>query len=760
MKSFLKHTHLQSHPDNVFWVGALNGIVVLILFIAFLAGYFFDTAINSYLMGAAFALASFLLFIFFRFLFTGLRLGLNKIPVSLFAILLAAFASFHLIRLGGFLFPEGGFFFPESVYYPVIGLGVIAQVFIFGSLNYFINNRPLKKPFRLAWPYAMMFVVGMGINIFGIHWMTSTGNNQSDTDFQQINVSQLTNIENPSLAGDSSVKNFTYGSGTDKQRFEFRGNVQYRTEPVDASSILYAWHGSKAKWREKFWGFGLDEFPINGSVWMPEGDGPFPLILIVHGNSSMEKFSDQGYAYLGELLASRGFIVVSVDQNFVNATWSGDFKGQEMPVRGWLLLKHLEQWRSWNQDKFHDLFGKIKIDEIILIGHSRGGEAVAIAASFNTLSFFPDNANLEFDFNFNIIGIVEIAPTDTRYFRRMALKNINYLSLHGSHDSDQASFFGFRQYQRIEFTDNNYWFNAGLYIHRANHSQFNTVWGDKDLKLPFSWLLDVNSVIAAEEQRQIAKVYISAFAETIFNRKKEYLPIFKNASVIRDWVPPTIYLNNFKDSKNLIIADFEEDIDLTTAKLGIIKALNLEIWREEPLQFRDMNTQENNALILGWDSRADTNKHDKSYEIILDNPMDLQKVESLLLSMAAGNPGELGVNNKGNYTGENDLNDDSKGELNFTIQLTDARNNRLSISSDAVKKIAPRLKINFMKLKSLNKYWGDSWEPSLESFEYPLTDFDGDIEKFGKLHSIKFIFNKTDHGVLIMDNLGFSLTQS
>ncbi|MCP5275128.1 MAG: hypothetical protein H6936_09815 [Burkholderiales bacterium] len=751
---------MQSHPDNVFWAGALNGIVVLILFIAFLGGYFFDTAINSYLMGAAFALASFLLFIFFRFLFTGLQLGLNKIPVSLFAILLAAFASLYLIRLGGFFFPEGGFFFPESVYYSVISLGVIAQVFIFGSLNYFINNKPLKKPFRLVWPYVMLFTVGLGIDIYGIHWMTSKGDNQSGTAFQQINVSQLTDIENPSLTGYFSVRHFTYGSGTDKQRLEFRNHAQYRTEPVDASSILYAWVGSKAKWREKFWGFGLDEFPINGRVWMPEGEGPFPLILIVHGNSSMEKFSDQGYAYLGELLASRGFIAVSVDQNFVNATWSGDFRGQEMPVRGWLLLKHLEQWRTWNQDKLHDLFGKIKIDEIILIGHSRGGEAVAIAASFNALSFFPDNANLEFDFNFNIMGIVEIAPTDERYFRRMTLENINYLSLHGSYDSDQASFFGLRQYQRIEFTDNNYWFNAGLYIHRANHSQFNTVWGEKDLKLPFSWLLDVNSVIAAEEQRQVAKVYISAFAETVLNLRKEYLPIFKNASIIRDWMPSTIYLNNFKDSNKLVIADFEEDIDLTTAKLGSIEALNLKIWREEPLQFRDMNTQENNALILGWDSRADAERHNKSYEIILDNPIDLQKIESLLLSMAAGNPGELGVNNKGNYTGENDLNDDGKAELNFTIQLTDAQNNRLSISSDAIKKIAPRLKINFMKLKSLNKYWGDSWEPSLESFEYPLTDFDGDMEKFGKLHSIKFIFNKTDHGVLIMDNLGFSLTQS
>ena len=62
----------------------------------------------------------------------------------------------------------------------------------------------------------------------------------------------------------------------------------------------------------------------------------------------------------------------------------------------------------------------------------------------------------------------------------------------------------------------------------------------------------------------------------------------------------------------------------------------------------------------------------------------------------------------------------------------------------------------YMKLKSLNKSLGDSRELSLESFEYPLTDFEGDIGRFGLLHSIKFDFSKADQGVVIIDNLGFS----
>ena len=39
-------------------------------------------------------------------------------------------------------------------------------------------------------------------------------------------------------------------------------------------------------------------------------------------------------------------------------------------------------------NRFH---GKVDLDRIALIGHSRGGEAVAIAALFNRLPFYPDD---------------------------------------------------------------------------------------------------------------------------------------------------------------------------------------------------------------------------------------------------------------------------------------------------------------------------------------------------------------------------------
>jgi hypothetical protein len=51
----------------------------------------------------------------------------------------------------------------------------------------------------------------------------------------------------------------------------------------------------------------------------------------------MKDFSDPGYAYLGELFASRGFIAVSVDENFLN----GDIRS-ENDARAYVLLEHLK----------------------------------------------------------------------------------------------------------------------------------------------------------------------------------------------------------------------------------------------------------------------------------------------------------------------------------------------------------------------------------------------------------------------------------
>ena len=199
------------------------------------------------------------------------------------------------------------------------------------------------------------------------------------SDHATVLAEQSLDADHPALPGPYRVSRLYYGSGTDRRRPEYRDSVSIVTETVDASKLVAL--GGSASERNSYWGFTPKEFPINGRAWYPEGAGPFPLVLIVHGNHDMRDFSDPGYGYLGELLASRGYVFASVDMNFINGGIRNENDG-----RGWFLLKHIDAFKEFAADESTPFHGKIDFDRIALIGHSRGGEAVGHAAAFNRLS--------------------------------------------------------------------------------------------------------------------------------------------------------------------------------------------------------------------------------------------------------------------------------------------------------------------------------------------------------------------------------------
>ena len=414
---------------------------------------------------------------------------------------------------------------------------------------------------------------------------------------------QLISAPNPGERGTFAVKAMYYGSGTDKRRAEFRDSVTLRTTPVDASPFV-TMEPNAASARKKDWGFGVDKSPLNGRVWYPDGEGPFPLVLIVHGNHDPLDYSDPGYGYLGDLLASRGFILVSVDENFIN----GDLRG-ESGGRAWLLLKHIEEWKRWNGSAGSPFHHKVDMNNIALIGHSRGGEAVGIAAAFNRLSHFPDDANVKFEFNYAIKSVFAIAPVDGQYKPAgvpTPIENVNYMVIHGSHDGDVSSFNGLRAFQRIKFTDGKPWFKAAWYVYRANHGQWNSVWGSGDNGPRSGRYLDLRGLISADEQRQFSKVVISAFLEATLHGRQEYLPMFADHRTAGAWLPKTMYITRFQENGFKPLATFDEDVDVTTGSVpGVsIGGDSLATWKENSLNLRSgpndpINT---NVVTLGWNN--------------------------------------------------------------------------------------------------------------------------------------------------------------
>jgi len=580
-------------------------------------------------------------------------------------------------------------------------------------------------------------------------------------------------LADPAKPGPYLVRTFTYGSGTDRRRPEYAGGVLFRSAPVDGSKLDVKWTGPGGWVRTQYWGFGPKNFPVQGRVWMPDTrrvgapQGPFPLVLIVHGNHGMESFSDPGYAYLGVLLASQGFIVVSVDENFLNSSVA-DFVnpfairgGEENSVRGWLLLEHLAQWRAWSQDPRHPMFGKADMNRIALIGHSRGGEAVATANAFNDLSHDPDDATLAFNYHFKLGAVAAIAPVDGQHKLRdwpTPMKDTNYFVIQGSMDGDMTSFMGASQYSRASFSGAARAFKASVYVTGANHGQFNTTWGRYDSGLPFRLFLDPRPIMQPAAQRQIAAVYLSAFLQATLLGKDGYRPLFEDARNGAAWLPDDFLINNYADSDTQWLANYQEDLDPGTGSApGVtLNGQNLSIWRETyiRLKFAPLGVP---VAVLGWDDRVSPRK--ASYEIDL-GASGLKVTQNTDLVFSAANAGVSSLPDRFDLKGKaSDEPADARRPLDWSIVLTDAKGAeaRLPLSHDQL--LYPQIKGETRRFGAIDG--AATSEVVLRRYRFPLKDFVAANPQLDphSLRSIRFDFDRSPRGAIALNDVGLATAQ-
>ena len=742
LKRIIQETKLpslaESDPLRVFWTGASWGLILFSTALVLWAATHADYGIGS-LPVMAIAVGICVVSIFaFRWLSNLVLHSALALPRFFFGAFGSAIGLLLVLRNFRFWVPEdyfyyGGFLLLWS-FALIFGLITVLAKGKFGALS-----SGVKASIAL---FSLLGAVFIG---YSGYWIFREGTDPYPSDFEQIPlVNPISDtLDDPAQPGSYSFTKWTYSSGVNNQRPEYAEGIKYKSETVDGSYILPQWKGKNGSERERYWGFGLKEWPLAGTVWMPDGDGPFPMVLIVHGNHSMTDYSDPGYAYLGELLASRGYITISVDENFINGAWSGDFRGRELPARAWLLLKHLQQWEKWSADASHELYEKADLDNVVLIGHSRGGEAVPIAAAFNTLPYFPDDAREKFDFNFGIKGVVAIAPTDYRYDRRVVIENVDFLGLQGSYDSDEDSFFGLRQLDRTQFTDSAFHVKAGLYIHGGNHGQFNTGWGRHDSGFPGKYFLNTEPMISGELQRAYGKLMIAAFLDVSVKGKKDYLPVLQDIRHAAGWLPEkTITMSIYEDSNTRILADYEGDINIETTNVGKASSQDLTFWGEDFLQYRGGRDQDDNATILGW--QADSISKSGTYQITLDTAMDFSGASALRMGLSMGDPSML-----------KDAKEDSM-VYDFTIQLQDSSGNVAKLNPLTIKKLVPRLKIRYLKTKALTVgRYRDEWEPVLETFILPFEQFDNiQAINLAAINSIRLEFPGDQTGIIIIDDLG------
>jgi hypothetical protein len=455
-----------------------------------------------------------------------------------------------------------------------------------------------------------------------------------------------------------------------------------------------------------------------------------------------------------------------------------------------MLLQHIKQWRRFNDSTGSPLQGKVDMNRIALMGHSRGGEAVAVAAAFNRLTNYPDDATIKFDFGFNIKSLVAIAPVDGQYRpsdKPTPVTNVNYFLIHGSHDGDVSTFSGLPQYERIRFTDGGDWFKSAIFVYRANHGQWNTVWGNKDNGPRSGRVLDLRGLLPPEAQRRFAEVTITAFLEATLNGRREYLPLFRDHRVAGGWLPKTMYTTRFEESTFRAAADFEDDVDVTTGSVPGIK-LNgdsLATWKEALVPFRTRNsTMFHNAAWIGWNNRIagdDTTKMGRpaAYEIALGDSLRaawrVDRSSAVVFSLAATDT-KPGPRQPAKDTTKKDTTakkatpakrpppprkpgGPDTTAFDLSVEIVDATGASAKVPLSSYGPVRRPFESYIYRRAGRDKLrFGSLSEIVLQTYVIPFEDLRRvtpaiDLDRVAR---VRLVFDRTPAGSIVLDNIGFS----
>ncbi len=548
----------------------------------------------------------------------------------------------------------------------------------------------------------------------------------------------MSNLANPGERGSYSFTSVVYaapnldystGQGLEQYHIYHTPREEFVTRRLDISDI--------ANFDASYpWPFDNTQIPINGHIRIPEGDGSFPLAVFAHGNHDAAENSTPGYLYLCELLASHGIIAATIDVNFLNGSNFGENDGRAI-----VHLEHIKQFQIWNAQVGHPLTGKVDLSRVMIIGHSRGGEAVGHASLFNSMpevQFAPNTPPIPLDgsqglgpYDFSLGSVVAIAPTDGQYVQvsgqRTQVRD-NYSIVHGSRDADVLTFEGYKTYDRSHAIDlanptqPASGFKSLLWIHRANHNYFNSVWAQES-----------ENTLQRPQQEQITKVYISAIARVVLQGKLEYMELLRNHQFGIDagWFPADITLvSQYQDPYRLFIQHFEELGNSLVVSSPVSGLVNTSSINANKQSFFGTPTgalhQETQGLRLGWSSS------NGAYRVQLQ-PDTLESESYKFLVFRLGQSTE-----QNNPVGRNQ---------DFTIEVGDGVK-VVTLNASSINQIiypdqfiTPRFLISRIVM---------------QTFRIPLESLQVEGLNIQKLTEIGLVFNLIPSGVVYLDDLQLS----
>lgn len=223
--------------------------------------------------------------------------------------------------------------------------------------------------------------------------------------------------------------------------------------------------------------------------------GKRPLALFLHGRhytcyKGQDSTSDwpckagakpvpshRGYLRDQKLLASQGYLTVSVSANGVNAQ---DFAAEDggAQARSSLVRLHLARWADWAEHprsapRVVREAPRADLSRVLLVGHSRGGEGVNRAALDSLTPPPADQDGYHGPVRWHIRGTVLIAPT---VFGQNPVPDVPSMTILPGCDGDVSDLQGEVYVDGTRAVGNGTALHSAVYVIGANHNFFNSEW--------------------------------------------------------------------------------------------------------------------------------------------------------------------------------------------------------------------------------------------------------------------------------------------
>ncbi|GAA3387535.1 hypothetical protein [Streptomyces roseoviridis] len=210
---------------------------------------------------------------------------------------------------------------------------------------------------------------------------------------------------------------------------------------------------------------------VDGAWPCPPGTRPVP--------------SHQGYQRAQRLLASQGYVTLSISANGINGQ---DFRAEDggAQARSSLVRLHLARWAQWaaGRDGAPAAVRRVApadLSRVLLVGHSRGGEGVNRAALDSLYTPPADQDGHRGPVRWKIRGNVLIGPT---VFGQNPVPDVPSATLLPGCDGDVSDLQGQIYVDGTRGVSRGAALHSAVYMVGANHNFFNSEWTPGQAKAP------------------------------------------------------------------------------------------------------------------------------------------------------------------------------------------------------------------------------------------------------------------------------------